>query len=59
MEGFLLSMLAVREVDDDWWPSLACESLSINSYGQLKPEAINDKYDIDFVHPPKKFRYCR
>ena len=32
---FLLSMLAVREVDDDWWPAPACGSLSVNSYGQL------------------------
>ena len=31
----LLSMLAVREVDDDWWPEPSCGSLSVNSYGQL------------------------
>ena len=37
-------MLAVREVDDDWWPAPACGSLSVNSYGQLKPEEINEKY---------------
>ena len=48
---FLLSMLAVREVDDDWWPAPACGSLSVNSYGQLKPEEINEKYDIYFAHP--------
>lgn len=48
---FLLSMLAVREVDDDWWSEPACGSLSVNSYGQLKPEEINDKYDIYFAHP--------
>lgn len=48
---FLLSMLAVREVDDDWWPSPPCGSLSVNSYGQLKVEDLNDKYDIYFAHP--------
>lgn len=51
---FLLSMLAVREVDDDWWPEPACGSLSVNSYGQLKPEEINDKYDMYFAHPTEK-----
>lgn len=51
---FLLSMLAVREVDDDWWPEPACGSLSVNSYGQLKPEEINNKYDIYFAHPTEK-----
>ena len=25
--------------------------LSVNSYGQLKPEEINEKYDIYFAHP--------
>jgi len=51
---FLLSMLAVREVDDDWWPEPACGSLSVNSYGQLKIEEINNKYDIYFAHPTEK-----
>ncbi len=51
---FLLSMLAVREVDDDWWPSPACGSLSVNSYGQLKVGDINNKYDIYFAHPTEK-----
>ncbi len=51
---FLLSMLAIREIDDDWWPSPSCGSLSVNSYGQLKPEEINDKYDIYFAHPTEK-----
>ena len=51
---FLLSMLAVREVDDDWWPSPSCGSLSVNSYGQLKIEEINEKYDIYFAHPTEK-----
>ena len=48
---FLLSMLAVREVDDDWWEKPMCGSLSVNSYGQLKVEELNDKYDIYFAHP--------
>ena len=51
---FLLSMLAVREVDDDWWPAPACGSLSVNSYGQLKVEELNNKYDIYFAHPTEK-----
>ena len=51
---FLLSMLAVREVDDDWWPKPACGSLSVNSYGQLKIDEINNKYDIYFAHPTEK-----
>ena len=51
---FLLSMLAVREVDDDWWPNPSCGSLSVNSYGQLKIEEINEKYDIYFAHPTEK-----
>lgn len=48
---FLLSMLAVREVDDDWWNKPACGSLSVNSYGQMKIEEVNEKYDIYFAHP--------
>mgnify|MGYP002524597506 CR=1 FL=1 len=48
---FLLSMLAVREVDDDWWDYPACGSLSVNSYGQLKVSELNEKYDIYFAHP--------
>ena len=51
---FLLSMLAVREVDDDWWPNPSCGSLSVNSYGQLKIEEINEKYDIYYAHPTEK-----
>ena len=50
---FLLSMLAVREVDDDWWEK-PCGSLSVNSYGQLKIEELNDKYRIFFAHPTEK-----
>lgn len=48
---FLLSMLAVREVDDDWWDGPSSGSLSVNNYGQLRLEDINDKFDIYFAHP--------
>lgn len=48
---FLLSMLAVREVDDDWWDKPACGSLSVNSFGQLKVEDLNEVYPIYFAHP--------
>ena len=48
---FLLSMLAVKEVDDDWWPSPSSGSLSVNSYGQLKVEEIKNQYNIYFAHP--------
>ena len=51
---FLLSMLAVREVDDDWWDKPSSGSLSVNSYGQLKIEDINEKYNIYFAHPTEK-----
>lgn len=48
---FLLSMLAVREVDDDWWDNPSSGSLSVNSYGQLKIEELNKKYYTFFAHP--------
>ncbi len=51
---FLLSMLAVREVDDDWWDKPWSGSLSVNSYGQLKLEDLNMKYKIFFAHPTEK-----
>ncbi|HPE15063.1 MAG TPA: PHP domain-containing protein [Bacilli bacterium] len=51
---FLLSMLAVREVDDDWWEKPSCGSLSVNSYGQLKIDELNEKYNIYFAHPTEK-----
>lgn len=50
---FLLSMLAVREVDDSWW-DIPCGSLSVNSYGQLKIEELNKKYKCFFAHPEEK-----
>lgn len=51
---FLLSMLAVREVDDDWWDKPSSGSLSVNSFGQLKLKDINEKYKIFFAHPTEK-----
>ena len=51
---FLLSMLAVREVDDDWWNRPSCGSLSVNSFGQLKVEELNEKYPTYFAHPTEK-----
>ena len=48
---FLLSMLAVREVDDDWWGEPSSGSLSVNSYGQLKIEELCNNYKIIFAHP--------
>ncbi len=51
---FLLSMLAVREVDDDWWPSPSSGSLSVNSYGQLKLNELNKKFPIFWAHPTEE-----
>lgn len=51
---FLLSMLAVREVDDDWWDKPSSGSLSVNSYGQMKVDEITNKYKIFFAHPTEK-----
>jgi len=50
---FLLSMLAVREVDDDWWDGPSSGSLSVNSYGQIKIEDLNNKFITIFAHPTK------
>lgn len=48
---FLLSLLAVKNVDDDWWNPPWSGSLSVNSYGQLKVEELNNKYITIFAHP--------
>lgn len=48
---FLLSMLAVREVDDDWWDEPSSGSLSVNSYGQIKIEELNERFITIFAHP--------
>lgn len=47
----LLSILGVREVDDDWFNYPISGSISVNSYGQLKIEEINKKYLTVFAHP--------
>lgn len=47
----LLSILGVREVDDDWFSFEPSGSISVNSYGQLKIEEINKKYLTIFAHP--------
>lgn len=51
---FLLSILAVKEVDDDWWQKPSSGSLSVNSYGQIKIEELNKKYKTYFAHPSEK-----
>lgn len=48
---FLLSILAVREVDDDWWDKPSSGSLSVNSYGQKKPSELSKKYLTFWAHP--------
>lgn len=48
---FLLSMLAIKEVDDDWWDKPSSGSLSVNSYGQLKIEDLNTRFITFFAHP--------
>lgn len=50
----LLSMLAVKEVDDDWWKEPIWGSLSVNSYGQLKIYELNKKFPTFFAHPTEK-----
>lgn len=48
---FLLSMLAIKEVDDDWWAKPSSGSLSVNSYGQLKIEELDFDYPLFWAHP--------
>lgn len=47
----LLSILGVRSVDDDWFNYRPSGSISVNSYGQLKIEEIDQKYLTVFAHP--------
>lgn len=47
----LLSILGVRSVDDDWFNCKPGGSISVNSYGQIKIEEINQKYLTVFAHP--------
>jgi len=51
---FLLSMLAPKKVDDDWWDKPSSGSLSVNSFGQLHIGELNEKYHIYFAHPEEK-----
>lgn len=51
---FLISMLAVREVDDDWWDAPSSGSLSVNSYGQPRIEDLNTTFRCCFAHPEEK-----
>ena len=48
---FLLSIIAVKEVDDDWWGRPSSGSLSVNSYGQKKPIELSKKYLTFWAHP--------
>lgn len=48
---FLLSMLAVREVDDDWWDKPSSGSISVNSYGQIKISELNKRFCSIWAHP--------
>ena len=48
---FLLSMLAVREVDDDWWDKPSSGSLAVNSHRQLKCDKRNKKFCTKWAHP--------
>lgn len=49
---FLMSMLAVKGVDDDYFPSYKSSgSLSVNNYNELKLEQLNKNYVTFFAHP--------
>lgn len=48
---FLMSMLAIKDVDDDCWPEPSSGSLSVNSYVQLHIEELNDDYMLFWAHP--------
>lgn len=48
----LLSIIGVKGVDDDYFNEYApCGSISVNKYGQLKIEDLNDKNITIFAHP--------
>lgn len=49
---FLLSLLAVKGVDDDYFKEYeSCGSLSVNNYNQLKIEELNKNHITFFAHP--------
>lgn len=47
----LLSMLAIKEVDEDYFNCSSSGSLSVNSYGQLRVDSLLNDYPIIFAHP--------
>ena len=48
----LLSIIGVKGVDDDYFKEYEpCGSISVNSYGQLRIEDLNDKNITVFAHP--------
>lgn len=49
---FLISMLAVKGVDDDYFLNYESSgSLSVNNYSELKLEQLNKNYITFFAHP--------
>lgn len=49
---FLMSMLAVKGVDDEYFPNYKSSgSLSVNNYGEIKLEQLNKNYITFFAHP--------
>jgi GrpB-like predicted nucleotidyltransferase (UPF0157 family) len=49
---FLLSLLAVKGVDDDYFPEYeSCGSLSVNNFDEITIEKINHKHLTIFAHP--------
>ena len=49
---FLMSMLAVKGVDDDYFPKdKSIGSLSVNNYNELKLEQLNKNHITFFAHP--------
>lgn len=49
---FLHSMLAVRGVDDDYFPQYkSCGSLSVNNFNELRIEQLNKNYITIIAHP--------
>lgn len=52
---FLMSMLAVKGVDDDYFINYkSIGSLSVNNYNELKLEQLNKNYITFFAHPNEK-----
>ena len=50
----LSSVVALRGVDDDMYPNYSkIGSLSVNHYGQITMDELNNKYPLVFAHPNK------